>query len=205
MRRTKFYKRISTLLISVLFIACFSLIIFAQEVLADDIGLKVYDGSEAIPIEVELAGASTSPLRIAKDGNVYSIVLVNPGDPKESGLRIQTSSGIMGFKKYVPLPAAYVSLSMSRKRAFRTWDIISAMVTVTENTASGPPIVGATVQGRFSGGWSGNVSGTTNTSGQTVRWWTDWVPRTKTATFTVNSITKDGDVYELAGTLSATR
>lgn len=202
MTRTKFYKRISTLLISVLFIACFSLIIFAQEVLADDIGLKVYDGSEAIPIEVELAGASTSPLRIAKGGNVYSIVLVAQGDPKESGLRIQIANpGIMGLKKYVPLPTAYVSISMFAKRVFGTWYEVYANITVRENTSSGPPMVGVTVQGTWSGGYNAAVSGTTNASGQ-VGWKTAWVGQGVTVTFTVNSVTMGSDVYELDGTLS---
>ncbi|MEE9315822.1 MAG: hypothetical protein V3U97_01790, partial [bacterium] len=136
---------------------------------------------------------------------ISGIFIVEPVDPNDSGLRIQTSSGIKALRKYVPLPTAYVSLSMSRKRAFHTWDIISVMVTVRENTSSGPPISGVTVQGTWSGGYYANVSGTTNASGQTVRWWTDWVASTRTATFTVNKITIGSNEYNLAGTLSGTR
>ena len=252
-----------------------------------DIGLRVFNGTETIAIAAEPLGTLTSPLRIAKNGVIYGIALIGSGDPNNSGVRIQTSSGIKALEEYI-LPAspvadlagdptsgdpsltvqftdlsssyitswswdfgdggtstgqspshtyqdvgdytvsltvigpggsdtiiksnyirvkrtAYVSIEMSRKQAFRTWDVISAKVTVRENTASGPPIVGATVQGTWSGGYSGTVSGTTNTSGQTPTWWTDRVARTQTATFTVNSITKDGVTYELTGTLSNTR
>ena len=209
MRRTKSYKRISVLLISVLFIVSFLSIFYTQEISAEkgfqDIGLRVYNGTEIVYIAAEPAGTLTSRLRIAKNGVIYGIVLVEPGDANDSGLRIQTSSGIKALRKYVPLPTAYVSLSMTRKRAFRTWDIVSAMVTVRENTASGPPISGVTVQGRWSGAYNATVSGTTNTSGQTVRWWTDWIARSQTATFTVNKITTGINEHELAGTLSATR
>ena len=127
MQKTYLYKRIS-----ILFITCFSLMIFAQEVLTDDIGFRVYNGNETVSISVEPLGTVTSPLRIAKDGNIYGIELVDPGNPDESGIRVQTASGIKSLKKYVPLPTAYVSISMSRKRAFRTWDTATALITVRE-------------------------------------------------------------------------
>ena len=209
MKRTKSYKRISVLLISVLFIVSFLSIFYTQEISAEkgflDIGLRVYNGTEIVYIAAEPAGTLTSSLRIAKNGVIYGIVLVAQGDANDSGLRIQTSSGIKALRKYVPLPTAYVSLSMTRKRAFMNWDIVSAMVTVRENTSSGPPISGVIVQGRWSGGYYANVSGTTNASGQTIRWWTDWVASTQTATFTVNKITIGSNEYNLAGTLSGTR
>jgi len=208
MTRTKFHKRISVSLISVLFIVSFLSIFYTQEISAEkgfqDIGLRVYNGTEIVYIAAEPAGTLTSFLRIAKNGVIHGIVLVDPGDANDSGLRIQTSSGIKALRKYVPLPTAYVSLSWMRKRAFRTWDVVYVMVTVTENTSSGPPIVGVTVRGTWSGAWGGTVSGTTNTSGQ-VGWWTDWIAATQTVTFTVNKITIGSNEYNLAGTLSGTR
>lgn len=65
-----------------------------------DIGLRVYNGSETIAIAAEPTGTLTSPLRIAKNGVIYGIVLVDPGDPNDSGVRIQTSSGIKALRKY---------------------------------------------------------------------------------------------------------
>ena len=251
-----------------------------------DIGLRVFNGTETVAIAAEPSGTSTSLLRIAKNGVIYGIALIGSGDPNDSGVRIQTNSGIKALKRYIPpacpvanlagdptsgdpplvvqftdlsssyitswswnfgdggtsteqspshvyedvgdytvsltvigpggsdtitksnyirvVRTAYVSLSFWRRTAFRTWDEVFVYVTVKENIASGPPIVGATVQGTWSGGYSGTVSGTTDASGQ-VTFFSGRVPRTQTVTFTVNAITKDGDVYELAGTLSGTR
>ena len=209
MTRTKFHKRISVSLISVLFIVSFLSIFYTQEISAEkgfqDIGLRVYNGTEIVYIAAEPAGTLISSLRIAKNGVIYGIVLVAPGDANDSGLRIQTSSGIKALRKYVPLPTAYVSLSWMRKRAFRTWDVVYVMVTVRENTASGPPISGVIVRGTWSGAYNATVSGTTNASGQAGWWNTDWIPESKHVTFTVNKITIGSNEYELAGTLSGTR
>lgn len=94
MKKTDFYKGLS-----ILFIACFSLINFAQVVLTDDIGLRVYNGNETIGISAVPLGTLNSPLRIAKDGNIYGIVLVEPGDINDSGVRIQTGSGIKTLRR----------------------------------------------------------------------------------------------------------
>lgn len=205
MRRTKFHKRISVLLILVLFIVSFLSIFYTEEISAEkgfqDIGLRVYNGTKVVALAAEPAGTLTSPLRIAKNGVIYGIVLVAPGDANDSGIRIQTSSGIKGLRKYVFLPTAYVSLSMWAKRVFQTWSEVYITVTVRENTASGPPIVGVTLQGRWSGAYSANVSGTTNASGQ-VGWKTDWIGRGSWVTFTVNKITTGSNEYDLTGTLS---
>jgi mannan endo-1,4-beta-mannosidase len=65
-----------------------------------DIGLRVFDGTEIIRIACEPVGTLTSPLRIAKNGVVYGIVLVEPSDPAASKLKIQTSSGIRALRKF---------------------------------------------------------------------------------------------------------
>jgi len=66
-----------------------------------DIGLRVYDQdlTEPIKIAAEPQGTLTSPLRIAKNGVVWGIVLIDSTDPKfgdpqyDSGVRIRTGSG----------------------------------------------------------------------------------------------------------------
>jgi hypothetical protein len=65
-----------------------------------DIGLHVYDGTEILKIACDPQGTLTSPLRIAKNGVIYGIVLVEPSDPAASKLKIQTSSGIRALRKF---------------------------------------------------------------------------------------------------------
>jgi len=59
-----------------------------------DIGLRMYDGTSVIKIACEPQGTLSSPLRIAKHGKIYGIVLVDPSDPKASSMRIKTKSGV---------------------------------------------------------------------------------------------------------------
>jgi len=63
-----------------------------------DIVLRVFNGTEIVAIATEI-GPATSPLRIAKNGVIYGIALVDPGDPNDSGVRIQTSAGIKALRK----------------------------------------------------------------------------------------------------------
>jgi len=69
-----------------------------------DIGLRVYDGTETVKIACEPDDSVTSPLRIAKDGKVYGIALVDPDNPPNNPdatkIRIKTSSGVMAPRKY---------------------------------------------------------------------------------------------------------
>lgn len=64
-----------------------------------DIGLRIYNGTETVAIAAEPEGTLTSSLRVAKNGAIYGIVLVGPGDPNDSGARIWTSSGIKALRK----------------------------------------------------------------------------------------------------------
>ncbi len=66
-----------------------------------DIGLRVYDGNATRTICAE-PGAPTSPLRIAKNGTTYGIVLVDPGNANASRVRIETSSGTKALKRLLP-------------------------------------------------------------------------------------------------------
>lgn len=65
-----------------------------------DIGLRAYDGTGITKIACEPVGTLTSPLRMAKNGIVYGIVLVPVTDANASKIRIQTSSGIEALRKY---------------------------------------------------------------------------------------------------------
>ena len=65
-----------------------------------DIGLRLSDGIQTIKIAIEPLGTLTSPLRIAKGGIVYGIVLVDTTDANASKMRVRTSSGIKAMRKY---------------------------------------------------------------------------------------------------------
>jgi serine protease len=101
---------------------------------------------------------------------------------------------------YIQLSTPIISadIGLSRKRAFRTWDTVTAVITITQNKTSGQPIGGATIQGTWSGGYSGNVSGQTDGSGR-VSFATGRISRSQTATFTINKVTIDNEDYDFAG------
>jgi len=65
-----------------------------------DLGLRIFNGSETVSIAGEPLGVLTSPLRITKNGNIYGIALVEVGDSKDSGIRIETKSGIKALRVY---------------------------------------------------------------------------------------------------------
>jgi len=65
-----------------------------------DIGLRVQTPSGIVSIAAEI-GVATSPLRIAKNGIVYGIALVDSGDLNDSGVRIQTANdGLKALRRY---------------------------------------------------------------------------------------------------------
>ncbi|MFA4889368.1 MAG: hypothetical protein WC628_07345 [Candidatus Omnitrophota bacterium] len=66
-----------------------------------DIGLRANDGTGVVKIACEPAGVLASPLRLAKNGVTYSIILVDPSDPSASKIRIKTASGVKALKKYI--------------------------------------------------------------------------------------------------------
>jgi len=76
------------------------LLIMIQSVLAIDIGLRLFDGTQTVSIDVEPATPSTSPFRIAKGGVSYSVILVDPSDTCASKFRVQTNSGTNALKNY---------------------------------------------------------------------------------------------------------
>ncbi len=65
----------------------------------EDIGLRMFDGTNIVTIAAEPSGTLTSPLRIAKGGTIYGIILVDVTDSDASKIRIETNSGIKALKK----------------------------------------------------------------------------------------------------------
>ncbi len=62
-----------------------------------DIGLRYYDGVNIVRLAID--PTLTSPLRIAKNGKIYSIALVDVNNPKASSLRIMTPLGVKALRK----------------------------------------------------------------------------------------------------------
>jgi len=65
-----------------------------------DIGLRLYDGSQTIIVACEPDTSVTSSIRIAKDGKVYGIALVDITDSMASKVRIKTIAGIKAIRKF---------------------------------------------------------------------------------------------------------
>ena len=94
------------------------------------------------------------------------------------------------------VPIAYVNIDMS-KQAFWTLWRAAATVTITDGAAV---INGATVQGRWSGAYKANVSGTAQ-NGQ-VSFGTGWILTAGTVTFTVDSVVRNSQSCVLYGETS---
>ncbi len=66
-----------------------------------DIGLRVWNGTIAVKIAAEPKGTVTSKLRMAKNGTIYGVSLVETTDTANSSkVLINTSSGIKALRKY---------------------------------------------------------------------------------------------------------
>jgi hypothetical protein len=105
--------------------------------------------------------------------------------------------------KYIHLntPPIRVNIGMSKNDIFRDWYEVTAVLTVTQFDPTGLPIAGATVEGTWSGGFGGTVTGVTNASGG-ISFKTLWVTRGSTVTFTINKVIVGGKEYDFAGTRS---
>jgi hypothetical protein len=62
-----------------------------------DIGLRLFDGTANVTIACETP--AVSPLRIAKSGTIYGIILVPTNSPDASKFRVQTASGTKSLMK----------------------------------------------------------------------------------------------------------
>jgi len=113
----------------------------------------------------------------------------------DGGVNNSTSTTVAVQEK-PGVPIAHVNIDMS-KQTFWTLRRAAATVTLTDGAAV---INGATVQGRWSGAYKANVSGTTQ-NGQ-VTFSTNWILTAGTVTFTVDSVVKNGQSYVLQGQTS---
>jgi serine protease len=95
-------------------------------------------------------------------------------------------------------PSIYSNIVMSKRQVFRTWYTATAGIRLTKGDASGEPIAGVTIEGAWSGAYSGIASGTTNENGE-VSFGTDWLGTGKTVRFTISKISKDGKELDYAG------
>ena len=104
--------------------------------------------------------------------------------------------------KYIHLntPPIRVNISLSKNDVFRNWYEVTAGLTLTQNDPTGLPIGGATVEGTWSGGHSGAVSGVTNASGG-ISFKTPWV--SSSVTFTINKVIIGSKEHDFAGTKTA--
>jgi len=94
------------------------------------------------------------------------------------------------------VPIAYVNIDMSVQTFWTLWRA-AATVTITDGAAV---INAATVQGRWSGAYKANVSGTAQ-NGQ-VSFGTGWILTAGTVTFTVDSVVKNSQSCVLYGETS---
>ncbi len=65
-----------------------------------DIGLRLYDGSTTNVIAAEPSAGLSSPLRIAKNGTVYGIMLVETNHASATPFHIQTSDGVRALRRF---------------------------------------------------------------------------------------------------------
>ena len=121
----------------------------------------------------------------------YAVTLRVEDD--DGGIGIDTTDATVNPSAHI----AYTTIDMS-KRAFWKWWRATADITVRDTDASSLPIDGATVIGHWSGVYGGPVSGITESDG-TVSFRTGWITDTGTVTFTIEEVSKEGNVYSLNG------
>jgi len=102
---------------------------------------------------------------------------------------------------HLNIPPIYVNIGMSKRRVFMNSYTVTAGITVTQNTPTGLPIGGATVEGTWSGGYGGTASGTTNANGG-VSFQTGWVG-SGSVTFTINKVIIGSKEHDFGGQISS--
>jgi len=101
-------------------------------------------------------------------------------------------------------PSAHVSVDVSKHRSWWLGYRVISTVRLKDAYIDDLPIEDATVEGHWSGDYSENVSGTTDKNG-TVRFNKSLSRSQSSVTFTVDRVTKDGQVFNLSGQLSDSR
>ncbi|MFC2039272.1 PKD domain-containing protein, partial [Chloroflexota bacterium] len=99
-------------------------------------------------------------------------------------------------------PTAHASIDMSKWGSW-SWAYVATTVTLTEGDALGPALTGASVYGHWSGAYTGDVSGTTTSTGEVGFSAVFYSGGGGTVTFTVDRVVNDGEEYALSGETSS--
>ena len=123
----------------------------------------------------------------------YYYVVNSTGQSENSN---QSSEYSLTTLEAPAMPEMHVGdITMSSKSTGRgRWAWYRAIATIPILNSSDKPVDGATVEGHWSGAYSGDVSGTTGSDGN-VTFETKWVKGGGTFTFTVDNVIKDGWTY----------
>jgi serine protease len=134
-----------------------------------------------------LAGSYTVNLTVTGPGGTST-------KNKENYIEVQVSS----------LPSAHVSVDVSKHRSWWLGHRVISTVRLKDAYINDLPIKNATVEGHWSGNYSENVTGTTDENG-TAQFNKSLSRSQSSITFTVDRVTKDGQVFNLSGQLSDSR
>ena len=150
---------------------------------------------------IDFGDGTTSTLQ----NPVHTYVFKNTGDFTVS----LTVTGLGGTDtetktNYIHMntPPIKVNIALTKRAIFRSWHELTANLTITQNDLKGLPIAGATIEGSWSGGYGGNVSGVTNANGG-LSFGTEWIGAGSTVTFTINKVKIGSKEYDFTGTTSA--
>lgn len=111
-----------------------------------------------------------------------------------------TDTAIVTVNEAPAVPTAYLNINMSKTPISKGWKATAA-ITLTENSGSGAIIANAKVYGIWSGVYTRNVSGTTDSNGQ-VSFNTSLIKKSGTVTFVVTKVVKNSIEYGLGGEIS---
>ena len=139
-------------------------------------------------------GVNTSHIYTAAGTYTATLVVTDNG-----GLT-GTDTAIVIVSEAPAVPTAYLNINMSKTPFSKGWKATAA-ITLTENSGSGATIANATVYGTWSGVYTKNVSGTTDSNGQ-VSFNTSMIKKSGTVTFVITKVVKNSIEYGLGGEIS---
>ncbi len=104
---------------------------------------------------------------------------------------------------HLNIPPIHVNIDFSKRHVMGSLYVVTAGITVTQNTPTGLPIGGATVEGTWSGGYGGTASGITNANGGISFVGTQVVGSGSSVTFTINKVIIGSKEYDFGGQISS--
>ena len=146
------------------------------------------------------AGSSwTQIARLGANATSYSDNTVAASTTYRYQVFAKNSAGSAGSNTAdatTPAASSNITIASITTNAIGNRNVWMAEFTVTIVDGNNNPVSGATVDGSFSGGYSGSVSETTNASGQ-FTFPSDWVHKNiGSITFTVTKVTKSGENWD---------